>query len=178
MPWSFVFRPSVRSMSTSCPTSCRPYRRHSDARPTRRSLPSSTPSCWSSTRGWRRTRRSSDLAGEAGWMTWVCLPGAPVAQWTERLTTDQKVGGSTPSGRASGEPFQRYLAFIAGRGLADRGLASRGLADLYIGGRALGVAAQRRAQVLLDSGLADELMRDAVQRVAYAQDERSVVDEH
>ncbi len=36
-------------------------------------------------------------------MTWVCLPGAPVAQWTERLTTDQKVGGSTPSGRASSE---------------------------------------------------------------------------
>ncbi len=26
--------------------------------------------------------------------------GAPVAQWIERLTSDQKVGGSTPSGRA------------------------------------------------------------------------------
>jgi hypothetical protein len=25
---------------------------------------------------------------------------APVAQWIEHLTTDQKVGGSSPSGRA------------------------------------------------------------------------------
>src|SRR5918995_7426453 len=35
------------------------------------------------------------------WTPPVCWCGAPVAQWTEHLTTDQKVGGSTPSRRAS-----------------------------------------------------------------------------
>ena len=34
---------------------------------------------------------------------------APVAQRIEHLTTDQKVGGSNPSGRADGNP-----AFVAG----------------------------------------------------------------
>ena len=34
------------------------------------------------------------------WTPPVCWCGAPVAQWIEHLTTDQKVGGSTPSRRA------------------------------------------------------------------------------
>src|SRR5436309_4114040 len=51
---------------------------------------------------------ASDVLGEAGWKTWVCLAGAPVAQWTERLTTDQKVGGSTASAHASGGPCGPY----------------------------------------------------------------------
>ena len=40
-------------------------------------------------------------AGPEAWTSSVCCSGAPVAQWIEHLTTDQKVGGSTPSRRAS-----------------------------------------------------------------------------
>jgi hypothetical protein len=39
------------------------------------------------------------------WTPPVCWCGAPVAQWIEHLTTDQKVGGSTPSRRAGQRPF-------------------------------------------------------------------------
>jgi hypothetical protein len=35
------------------------------------------------------------------WTPPVCWCEAPVAQWIEHLTTDQKVGGSTPSRRAT-----------------------------------------------------------------------------
>ena len=95
-----------------------PYRRRHERTPNQGSHRGSPPSVISPTLHHRHLRlglvpaesplrdpprgdvAASDVLGEAGWKTWVCLAGAPVAQWTERLTTDQKVGGSTPSGRA------------------------------------------------------------------------------
>ena len=56
---------------------------------------------------WCRSSRpdSTSLAPMERWTPPVCWYGAPVAQWIEHLTTDQKVGGSTPSRRAGQRPF-------------------------------------------------------------------------
>ena len=47
--------------------------------------------------GWRR-RTTRRVRGRARPYN---RPDAPVAQWIEQLTSDQQVGGSNPSGRAS-----------------------------------------------------------------------------
>jgi hypothetical protein len=61
------------------------------------------------------------------------LSGAPVAQWTERLTTDQKVGGSTPSGRASTEnaPNTRPHTASQGETSAVERLQRATVADIF-----------------------------------------------
>src|SRR5207344_1481068 len=68
------------------------------------------------------------------WTPPVCWYGAPVAQWIEHLTTDQKVGGSTPSRRAELPRLPHRLADDRPQSIWRRSVRVRQV-DLVVGAR-------------------------------------------